>query len=293
VSGPREDATAALLADAERRHVPRGRLYAAIPLQIESGLPVLPELVLWALSLDEGDLLTVSADLLTGSYLFQSYLAALEGILASVGGPWTYIEPLLRLPMAAVGCKHTLLLPEEAAALVEHEESALVLHATGEDHHGPGSFVLRVEERPPDFPVLSVTKQYTLPILSDFRVILPAEVLWLTGLRGGGRLACETFLGEAHYEPAAQVGHLGERFWVELEPDGLLTLPEPLSKLAGEALYRQVLLSVAAPCFQVRLWDDWQDEDALQRGLQRLRKWRLRKGVERLGQKGGELHGIS
>ncbi len=72
-----------VLAGIERRHLPRGRLYAAIPLSIENGSPILPEIVLWTLALEEGDLLTVSPDLMPGSFHFQSYLTELESILTS------------------------------------------------------------------------------------------------------------------------------------------------------------------------------------------------------------------
>lgn len=251
-----------VIAGSERRHRPRGRLYAAAPLQIESGLPILPELVLWALALEEGDLLTVSPGLGTGSFHFQSYLAALESILEAVGSPWTYIEQRLREPMAAVGPKGTLLLPEKAAGLVGCPPGTLVLHSDWRSSDS-SDFVLQVEKQTPSPSVLSVAKEYTLPILSGGRVLLPEEALWLTGLRGGGRLACQTYLGEAHFEPAKRVGHPGERFWVELEPDGALTLPESMRKYAEERPFDQVLLSVSSPQFQIRLWADWGGEGAL------------------------------
>jgi hypothetical protein len=252
-----------VIVDVERHHRPRARLRAAVPVQIENDLPVLPELVLWALALDEGDLLTVEPD--HGGFRFRSYLADLGSILESIGDPWTYLKPMLRLPMAVVGPQHILLLPEEAAELVEHQGGSLVLYADGREHAGSDSFVLQVKEQPPSPLILSVKKEYTLSILPGSRVILPDEALWLTGLRGGGRLACKAALGIADFEPAAQVGHLEGRFWVDLEPDGTLLLPESLRNDAENKPYDCVLLTINSPRFQLRLWVEWGAEGALQR----------------------------
>jgi hypothetical protein len=111
----------------ERRHRPRAQLDSALPLAIENGSPVLPETVLWALNLQEGDLLTVEETGDSRILLFQSYLGNLEFLLDVCVEPWPCLEPILRKPMAAVGPKGTLLLPAGAAALVKPQGGPLVL----------------------------------------------------------------------------------------------------------------------------------------------------------------------
>jgi hypothetical protein len=113
----------------ERRHRPRAQLDAALPLEFENGFPVIPGTALWALNLQEGDLLTVEVESCGGPgiFRFQSYLGNLEFLLDVCAEPWPYIEPLLREPMAAVGPRGTLLLPEEVAALLKPQEGPLVL----------------------------------------------------------------------------------------------------------------------------------------------------------------------
>lgn len=109
----------------ERRHRPRAQLDAPLPLAIENGAPVLPEIVLRALNLQEGDLLTVESE---GSGIFlQSYLCQLEFLLDVCAEPWPYIEPVLRKPMATVGPNGTLRLPEAAAVLLKPQEGTLIL----------------------------------------------------------------------------------------------------------------------------------------------------------------------
>lgn len=113
----------------ERRHRPRAQLGAALPLEFENGSPVIPETALWALNLQEGDLLTVESD--GSGIFFQSYLCQLEFLLDVCAEPWPYIEPVLRKPMAAVGPNGTLRLPAEAAALLKPQEGPLVLRQAG------------------------------------------------------------------------------------------------------------------------------------------------------------------
>jgi hypothetical protein len=108
----------------ERRHRPRAQLDAPLPLAIENGAPVLPETVLWALNLQEGDLLTVESE--DSGIFFHSYLCQLEFLLDVCAEPWPFVEPVLRKPMAAVGPNGTLRLPE-AAALLKPQEGTLVL----------------------------------------------------------------------------------------------------------------------------------------------------------------------
>jgi hypothetical protein len=47
-----------------------------------------------------------------------------------------------------------------------------------------------------------------------------------------------------------------------MEPDGTLTLPETLRKLAEEIPFDEVRLTVRSPDFQIRLWAGWGGEGA-------------------------------
>lgn len=100
---------------------------SALLLTIEDGAPVLPETVLWALNLQEGDLLTVERSEDPRVLELQSYLCRLESLLDLCFEPWPYIEPVLRKSMAAVGPKGRLLLPAEAKDLSMPQEGSLVL----------------------------------------------------------------------------------------------------------------------------------------------------------------------
>ncbi len=139
----------------ERRHCPRGLLDAALTLEIENGLPVLPEIVLWALNLQEGDLLTVEER--DGSrFCFQSYLCELEFLLDTCYVPWPYVEPVLRKSMAAVGPNGTLLLPDEAEALWRPQEGSLILRQL---ILPAGMFTLRRTAEPPSSPPMSLAEK--------------------------------------------------------------------------------------------------------------------------------------
>ena len=237
----------------ERRHRPRAELYATVPLDVVDGAPVLPEVVLWALSLAKGDLLLARRSDVSRSFGFQSYLYNLEIVLDAMCQPWPSIEPMLLQPMAAIGPKGRLRLPDEAAALAAPPAGVLVLRASGKD---ADLFELEVKSKTPDRPFLRVRKEYTLPIVSGDRVILPADVLWLLGLPEGGRLACKTALHQADFEPASEVESLGDRTWIDLEPDGTLPLPASLRRILAEVSipYDTARMTLEPPFFWLQLW---------------------------------------
>jgi hypothetical protein len=241
----------------ERWHRPRAELFADVPVEIEDGAPVLPELVLWACNLSEGDLLPVWRSDVSRSCRFESYLDNLETALDMIGGrPWSYAEQWLRQPMATVGPRGRLLLPVEAEALLTAPgEGVLVLRAS---RHLEDLFELAVEPKAPNPPVLSVEKRYKLPIVSGDRVILPPEALWVLGLPAGGRFACATSLNQADLEPASRVESLGDRIWIDLEPDGTLLLPPSVRKLLAEPSirYERAQLTLSPSRLRLVLWSD-------------------------------------
>jgi hypothetical protein len=112
---------------------PVDQLYATLPALIaRDGSPILPDFLLWAFSLNEGDLLAVSPEVVpAGAWRFLSYGERARSAADSCLHPWPHAEELLRLPMAAVGPSGALRLPEEAQAL------------------RGGSVLLRVEVDPP------------------------------------------------------------------------------------------------------------------------------------------------
>ena len=110
----------------EKSHHPRALLDSVLPLAIENGSPVLPEIALWALNLQEGDLLMVVRED-PGVFALQSYLCHLEWILDSCYEPWRFIELALRKPMGAVGPRGLLLLPDEAKAPLTSQKGPLFL----------------------------------------------------------------------------------------------------------------------------------------------------------------------
>jgi hypothetical protein len=139
----------------ERRHCPRIKLEGALLLARENGLPVLPEAALWALNLQEGDLLTVEEG--EGPRIFlESYLCQLEVVLDTWYEPWRFLELVFEKPMAAVGPNGTLLLPEAAETLLRSQEGVLVLRQL---LLPKGRFELRREAEPPRSPAVSPSRR--------------------------------------------------------------------------------------------------------------------------------------
>jgi hypothetical protein len=65
-------------------------------------------------------------------------------------------------------------------------------------------------------------------VLPGFRVMLPADVLWVLDLGEGDELACKPSLAMAEFEPCELKKPLKDRNVVELGPGGFLPLPESL-----------------------------------------------------------------
>jgi hypothetical protein len=192
----------------------------------ESGAPVLPNLILWAFRLNEGDLLTVAREESEPFRCrFESYARAVA-IMAGWGDadPWHFIGGMLRLPMAAMGPRGELRLPAEAAALMLPGASLRLLI---DPAHGEG-FSLEPGGGWRADSTLFLEAVYVLPVEAGNQVRLPQEVLWALGLGGGDQLSCRTSPGTADFEPFTHLQPLAGRSLVVLGPEGALGLPGKL-----------------------------------------------------------------
>jgi hypothetical protein len=193
----------------------------------EDGSLPLPRVILWAFGLNEGDLLTVSREEAeTFRCRFRSYGEMVWTIVDGIGDPWHYVEPLLRRPMAAVGPRATLLLPEEAAPLALLSRGAVLLVAA--PALGDGFTLEPADGRRISPPTLYLEAAYVLPVEDGCLLRLPQDVLWVLGLDEGDLLAYSSFLGTADFEPFAQGEPLKGRSLAELRSGGALLLPRPL-----------------------------------------------------------------
>lgn len=238
---------------------PVSRLSADLALEIVDGSPVLPGLLLWALSLNEGDLLIASpsrsADGL--EWAFASYLEQVGSMVEAILQPWPYVEEALRRDMGAMGSAGALRLPDAAAALVRPGRRVR-LRAEGDRFRR--QFALSTAEEERRGPQLFVQAEYLLPVEPGPRVTLPAEALWALGLSGGERLIGKHSLADARF--AANAASLpgkgrGKRFEVDLEPGGILTLPESLrveTVLRPQARVEFVVTLSPHPEFRITQW---------------------------------------
>ena len=191
----------------------------------EDGSIRLPDIILWAFYLNEGDLLTVSRwEDETPRYTFQSYGKWLWINAEGMTHPWFYNEQMLRLPMAAVGPRGTLLLPDEAALALRPGDS-LLLVAASEPWDG---FTLERAGKRRIFQKLCVHADYVVPVEEGAKLRLPEEVRWVLRLAEGDPLACETSMATADFEPFPPAEPSKDRSVVELGPGGILSLPESL-----------------------------------------------------------------
>jgi hypothetical protein len=220
-------------------------LRAVLPVfAAEDGSPVLPDVILWAFSLNEGDLVTVSPDAADpAGCRFQSFAGRVWAAAEGCSRLWPFIEEMLQLPLAAVGPKGTLRLPETDVTWALRSGGPLLLRA----EVNPGGSELTLEpagerRRPPE---LILEAGYLLPVLDGFRVSLPADALWVLGLGEGDQLACKPSLATAEFDPFAQVERLEGRSLVELGPGGLLSLPESLRVPAALKANARVRLIVS------------------------------------------------
>jgi hypothetical protein len=94
-----------------------GRSELPVPVADDRSLR-LPEVILWAFQLKEGDLLTISKERVeTGRLHLQSYSRAVGTIVGTIDHPWPYVEQLLQGLQASLGPYGMLSLPEESVIL--------------------------------------------------------------------------------------------------------------------------------------------------------------------------------
>jgi hypothetical protein len=110
-------------------------LRAVVPLIFREDFTVeLPALVRWALSLNEGSLLTTEIwempERMEDSFLFRNYEASVRCIVEGIHPPWPWILDLLRQPMGRMVAGGGLELPEAVVDWLRLEPGArLVLWA--------------------------------------------------------------------------------------------------------------------------------------------------------------------
>jgi hypothetical protein len=228
-------------------------LRAKLPVSAgENGSPVLPKSIRWAFSLNEGDLVVVAPEEEEAvRFRFHSYGERVRDAAASCSHPWSYIEEVLRLPMAALDPGGVLLLPEEAAALTQHRVPLLL---RAEVSQGRRVFSLEMADRQRS-PELSLEAAYTLPVLPGFRVSLPHDALWVLGIGEGDLLAFRSSLATVDFEPLTEGEHLESRSVVALEPGGSLSLPESLrADLQADARVRLTVTVSPKIALRLALW---------------------------------------
>lgn len=239
---------------------PMRRLTADLPLEIVEGSPVLPGLLLWALSLNAGDLLIASSS--RGAdrteWAFASYSEIVIGCAQSCTHPWPYVEEALWSgALAAVGRNGELRLPAEAAALMRPGRTVrlrtegdrfrrqLALSAVEDERPGPAEFFVQAE--------------YLLPVEPGLRVTLPEEALWALGLEAGERLVGEAHLADVRFAASAASlpNNSGKRLAVDLQPGGILALPDSLrveTVLRPQAQVRLIVTVSPQPTFRITQW---------------------------------------
>jgi hypothetical protein len=208
------------------------QLFVDMPLEIVDGRIVLPELILWARALNEGDLLIAvpSRGFEQGDWRFTKYLDQVSSIVQMVRNPWTFFESdVFHGYMGAVGPGGTLVLPDEAGTLVRPGEPVRL-----ETEDRTGAFTLSSRMPRPEsfdrffrFPRFFLEARYKVPLAPDLRVTFPEEALWALALSPGNQLAGESSFatvkaGTFLQEPG------GKSIELELEPGGTLRLPESM-----------------------------------------------------------------
>lgn len=240
---------------------PVRRLSADLPLEIVDGSPVLPGLLLWALSLNAGDLLLASpsrgGD--QAEWSFASYREIVIGCAEACSHPWPYVEEaLLHGALASVGTQGEIRLPDEAAALVRSGRPVR-LRAEGDRFRRQLALAVAAKDERRSPTEFFVEAEYLLPVEPGPRVTLPEEALWALGLAGGERLVAEACLADVRFAASAASlpGGSGKRLEVDLEPGGILTLPDSLRVETVLRPQAQVLLTVTLsprPAFRITQW---------------------------------------
>lgn len=197
----------------------------------------LPSAILWAFRLNEGDLLTVER-VEPRRYRFESYAGAVRGIVQMIGHPWPYIEKLLEVPMAAVGPRGELLLPQEAIALAGSPGEQLRLIV--EPGPAQNGFILEPAQKERISSKLLLEVRYVLSVVEGY-IRVPEDLLSILGVAEGSVLAYKTSLATVDFAAPGQSDSLIGRDLTALGRGRMLFLPEAfLRDLTPE---RKVLLT--------------------------------------------------
>lgn len=184
----------------------------------------LPAEVLWAMGLNEGDLVMAELPYPESPYLcFENYLRWVRFVKEACEDPWLFAEELLRRPMAWIGRAGWLdLTGFDSRGLLEPGEPVFL------DMDSVDKFDLcRAEERSSKRQGLSACATYSLRIEEDFQLILPEDVLWVLSLTEGSSLE-----GQVSFW-SLKVGNgpvEGQRVHLEIGRGGTLSLPESLRR---------------------------------------------------------------
>jgi len=184
----------------------------------------LPAEVLWAMGLNEGDLVTAELPWPDSPYLcFENYLRGVRFVKEACENPWPFAEELLRRPMAWIGRAGWLdLTGFDSRGLFEPGEPVFL------DMNSVDKFTLRrAEERDSKGEGLSACATYSFRIEEGFQLILPEDVLWALSLAEGSSLEGQVSLW------SLKVGNgpvEGQRVRLEIGRGGTLDLPEPLRR---------------------------------------------------------------
>lgn len=154
---------------------------AVLPVTVQDDLAVeLPTPIRWALSLNEGGLLTAEMEEWEGwetvSARFRSYERLLRVAVEGCADPWPYILEALALPMGRILAGGAVELPEEVAARLSCGAGDRLLLRTWSQLDGP-SFTLQRDEEGRAVPELYVEASYPLRVEADGRVFPPADAL--------------------------------------------------------------------------------------------------------------------
>jgi hypothetical protein len=237
------------------------RLSADLPLEIVDGSPVLPGLLLWALSLNAGDLLLASPSRRTdhAEWAFASYREIVIGCVEACSHPWPFVEEVLLFgALAAVGVQGEIRLPGEAAALVRPGRPVR-LRAEGDRFRRQLALAAGAEDERRSPTEFFVEAEYLLPVEPGLRVTLPEEALWALSLEAGDRLVAAALLADVRFAASAASlpGSPGTRSEVDLEPGGILALPDSLrveTVLRPQAQVRLRVTLSPQPAFRITQW---------------------------------------
>jgi hypothetical protein len=240
------------------------RLFVDMPLEIVDGRIVLPELILWARALNEGDLLIAvpSRSFESEDWKITKYLDQVSSIVRMVRNPWTFFESdVFHGYMGAMGPGGTLVLPDEAGTLVRPGESVRLQTDDRTESFTLSSRMPRPEsfDRFSPFPSFFLEARYKVPLAPDLRVTFPEEALWALALSPGDHLAGKSSFATVDAGTFLQEPGCGKSIELELEPGGTLRLPESMRIILHDKPEGNALLTLKLspqPGFQITQWVD-------------------------------------